>query len=624
MTNAQRFRAGAAAEKSAEERDLVAPSQATQAHAMVGAVGEAILVNADVARAQERRRDKRLRRVLVVCMVILAWLVYRMATGAGMFPSIPFPAGADRWLPAVAIILLLAAVMLGPMLGAGRSPHLLIRPGETEVGLDDVVGIDGIKSEVVRSVNLFLSHQTFRSSMGGSARRGVLFEGPPGTGKTFVAKAMAKEAQVPFLFVSASAFQSMYFGQTNRKIRSFFKRLRKYARTEGGAIGFIEEIDAIGGSRRGQGNGSSEGITGVVNELLVQLQSFETPSRARRMKNAWIDAANRYLPDGMHITKRVVPPANVLIIGATNRKDDLDPALLRPGRFDRSIYFGLPGRAARGDIVAYYLGKKAHGEDLDAVDRVAAMTSGYSPAALERLLDEALVIALTHARTAMVMSDLAEAKMLIELGVTDPAVYTPEERVRVATHEAGHATVAYFLGQSRRMDVLSIVKRRDSLGLLQHSDTEERFTQRRDELNALLQISMGGLVAEEHWFDEVSTGPAGDLATATTIGAQMIGACGMGDSLISVAAAGTGLLSGGLVEKVLADKDARAELNALLDSSRDVARRIVIEHSAVVEALRDALLERDELVGDEIIEVVARNQAEPAAATQDIAEVASH
>jgi cell division protease FtsH len=615
------------AEKGAGGRDPVAPGQATQAHAMVGAVGEAILVNADVARAQERRRDKRLRRVLVVCIVILAWLIYRMATGAGMFPSIPFPAGADRWLPAVAIILLLAAVMLGPMLGAGRSPHLLIRPGETEVGLDDVVGIDGIKSEVVRSVNLFLSHQTFRSSMGGSARRGVLFEGPPGTGKTFVAKAMAKEAQVPFLFVSASAFQSMYFGQTNRKIRSFFKRLRKYARTEGGAIGFIEEIDAIGGSRRGQGNGSSEGITGVVNELLVQLQSFETPSRSRRMTNAWIDAANRYLPDGMHITKRVVPPANVLIIGATNRKDDLDPALLRPGRFDRSIYFGLPGRAARGDIVAYYLGKKAHGEDLDghdAVDRVAAMTSGYSPAALERLLDEALVIALTHSRTAMVMSDLAEAKMLIELGVTDPAVYTPEERVRVATHEAGHATVAYFLGQSRHMDVLSIVKRRDSLGLLQHSDTEERFTQRRDELNALLQISMGGLVAEEHWFDEVSTGPAGDLATATTIGAQMIGACGMGDSLISVAAAGTGLLSGGLVEKVLADKDARAELNALLDSSRDVARRIIIEHSAVVEALRDALLERDELVGDEIIEVVARNQAEPAAATQDIAEVASH
>jgi len=623
MTQDQRFQSGDVVGEHAEAARSDDATPVTKAHAMVGAVGDSILVNADVAKAQGRRHEKRLRRILAVCIVVLAWLVYRMISGQGMFPSIPFPSGADRWLPAVAIILLLAAVMLGPMLGAGRSPHLLIRPGETEVGLEDVVGIDGIKAEVVRSVNLFLSHQTFRDSMGGSARRGVLFEGPPGTGKTFVAKAMAKEAQVPFLFVSASAFQSMYFGQTNRKIRSFFKRLRKYARTEGGAIGFIEEIDAIGGARRGQGNGSSEGITGVVNELLVQLQSFETPSRGQRMRNAWVDTINRYLPDGAQLHKSKVVPANVLIIGATNRKDDLDPALLRPGRFDRSIYFGLPGRAARGDVIAYYLGKKAHDDELDghvAVDRVAGITSGYSPAALERLLDEALVIALTHGRTAMSMSDLAEAKMLIELGVTDPTIYTPEERLRVATHEAGHATVAYFLGQSRQMDVLSIVKRRDSLGLLQHSDTEERFTQRRDELNALLKISMGGLVAEERWFDEVSTGPAGDLAAATTIGAQMIGSCGMGESLISIAAAGTGILSGGLVEKVLADKDARAELDALLASSRDAARAIVAEHGNVVEVLRDALLERDELVGPEIIDVIASSLAQ----TPDVSRALAH
>jgi cell division protease FtsH len=607
MRQEQRFNSAVVGGACADAPDSDDVTPAPQAHAMAGAVGDSILVNADVARAQGRRHDKRLRRVLVVCLVVLAWLVYRLASGHGMFPSIPFPAGADRWLPAVIIILLLGGVMLGPMLGAGRSPHLLIRPGETEVGLEDVVGIDGIKAEVVRSVNLFLSHQTFRDSMGGSARRGVLFEGPPGTGKTFVAKAMAKEAQVPFLFVSASAFQSMYFGQTNRKIRSFFKRLRKYARTEGGAIGFIEEIDAIGGARRGQGNGSSEGITGVVNELLVQLQSFETPSRSQRMRNAWVDMINRYLPEGAQLRKSVVLPANVLIIGATNRKDDLDPALLRPGRFDRSIYFGLPGRAARGDVIAYYLGKKAHDEELDghdAVDQVAGMTSGYSPAALERLLDEALVIALTHGRTAMSIADLAEAKMLIELGITDPAIYTTEERVRVATHEAGHATVAYFLGHSRQMEVLSIVKRRDSLGLLQHSDTEERFTQRQDELNALLRISMGGLVAEERWFDEVSTGPAGDLATATMIGAQMIGSCGMGESLISIAAAGTGIFSGGLVDKVLADSAARAELDALLVSSRDDARAIVAEHGEVVEALRDALMERDELVGHEITDVI--------------------
>jgi cell division protease FtsH len=607
MRDDQRSRAGPTIEARPGQSDPDADHHTALTRAMVDAVGDTILVNADVARARERRREMRLRRVLVVLSVVLAWMVFRLATGHGLFPSVSFPPALDRFIPAFAIVFLLAAVMLGPMLGAGRSPHMVIRPGETEVGLEDVVGIDGIKAEVVRSVNLFLAHQMFRDSMGGSSRRGLLFEGPPGTGKTFVAKAMAKEAQVPFLFVSASAFQSMYFGQTNRKIRTFFKRLRKYARKEGGAIGFIEEIDAIGGSRRGQGTGSSEGITGVVNELLVQLQSFETPSRGQKWCNAWIDIINRYLPANRHLQKRAVLPANVLVVGATNRKDDLDPALLRPGRFDRSIFFGLPGRKARGDIVAYYLGKKTHDDELDtsdAVDRVAGMTSGYSPAALERLLDEALIIALTHGRTVMSMADVSEAKMLVELGVTDPSIYTDEDRVRVATHEAGHATVAYFLGRSRQLDVLSIVKRRDSLGLLQHSDSEERFTQRRDEMNSLLQISFGGLVAEEHWFDEISTGPAGDLVAATTLGAQMIGACGMGDSLISIAAAGNGILSGGLVEKVLADKQTRAELDALLQSSRDIARSIITQHSNVVESLRDALLERDELVGSEIIDVI--------------------
>ena len=561
----------------------------------------------DASQARERRRMIRLRRLVAVGALVLGWIVIRSMSGRGIFPSVHLPHGLGTALPVFIIILMLGCVMLAPFLGAGRSPHTLVRPGETEVGLEDLVGIDGIKAEVVRSINLFLAHKTFRDTMGGTARRGVLFEGPPGTGKTFVAKAMAKEANVPFLFVSASAFQSMYYGQTNRKIRSFFKHLRKYARTEGGAIGFIEEIDAIGASRRGLGSGGTEGVTGVVNELLVQLQSFDTPTRGQRFFSFWIDLVNRYLPEGAKLPKPAVVPANVLIVGATNRKDDLDPALIRPGRFDRTIYFGLPGRRARADIVAYYLGKKAHAADLDehgAVDVVAGMTFGYSPAALERLMDEALVIALTHGRAAMTMADVAEAKMIVELGVTDETIYSPDERERVATHEAGHATVAYFVGQTRQLDVLSIVKRRDSLGLLQHSDTEERFTKSSEEMRALLQIAMGGMVAEEQWFDEVSTGPASDLAAATAIGAQMIGACGMGNSLISVAAAGSGYFEGSLVDKVLGDKDARGELDDLLMGSCDAAKAIVSAHPEVVEALRDALLERDELVGSEITDVI--------------------
>ncbi|MGO9857293.1 MAG: AAA family ATPase [Acidimicrobiales bacterium] len=573
-----------------------------------GIVGDTILGSADVTRTRERRRITRLRRLVAVSALALGWIVIRKINGHGILPSVHLPHWFGGFFPLMLIVLMLGAVMAAPFLGAGRSPHTLIRPGETAVGLEDLVGIDAIKAEVVRSINLFLAHQTFRDTMGGSARRGVLFEGPPGTGKTFVAKAMAKEANVPFLFVSASAFQSMYYGQTNRKIRSFFKQLRKHARTEGGAIGFIEEIDAIGATRRGMGgSGGTEGVTGVVNELLVQLQSFDSPTRGQRFASAWIDLVNRYLPDGGKLRKPAVVPANVLVVGATNRKDDLDPALIRPGRFDRTIYFGLPGRRARADIIAYYLGKKAHAADLDehgAVDVVAGMTFGYSPAALERLMDEALVIALTHGRSAMTMSDVAEAKMLVELGVTDETIYTPNERDRVATHEAGHATVAFFVGQTRQLDVLSIVKRRDSLGLLQHSDTEERFTKSSEELHALLQIAMGGMVAEERWFDEVSTGPASDLAAATTIGAQMIGACGMGNSLISVAAAGSGYLEGSLVDKVLGDKDARAELDTLLMGSCDAAKAIVEAHPEVVEALRDALLERDELVGAEITDVI--------------------
>jgi ATP-dependent Zn protease len=589
------------------------PTTVAPVHAMSGVVGDTILGSADVSRARERRRIIRQRRAVALGSLTLGWLVMCDITGRGLFPSVTMPHWFGPMAPMLIIVVLLGAVMVAPFVGAGRSPHTLIRPGETNVGLNDVVGIDGIKAEVVRSINLFLAHQTFRDTMGGSARRGVLFEGPPGTGKTFVAKAMAKEAEVPFLFVSASAFQSMYYGQTNRKIRNYFKALRKYARTEGGAIGFIEEIDAIGSSRRGMGSSGSEGVSGVVNELLVQLQSFDSPSRGQRIHNAWIDMINRYMPDSMKVPKVVIEPANVLVVGATNRKDDLDPALIRPGRFDRSIYFGLPGRRARAEIIAYYLGKKSHEPDLDehgAVDLVAGMTFGYSPAALERLMDESLVIALTHGRSAMTMADVSEAKMLIELGVTDATIYTTGERDRVATHEAGHAAVAYFVGQTRQLDVLSIVKRRDSLGLLQHSDVEERFTQSSEELHALIQISLGGMVAEEHWFSEASTGPASDLALATTIGAQMIGACGMGISLISVAAAGDGYQVGGIVDKVLGDKAARAELDALLIASRDEAKAIVTAHPEVVEALRDALLERDELVGSEITDVIENSLQE--------------
>src|SRR5687767_1280310 len=307
------------------------------------------------------------------------WL--RILRGDAPFPARPHLSGdMAQMAPLFLLVLIMTAVLVIPLLGAGRSPHVLFRSSEIETSLDDVKGAGVVKDEVVRSLNLFLAYKTFKDEMGGTPRRAILFEGPPGTGKTYMAKAMAREAGVPFLFVSSSAFQSMYYGQTNRKIRSYFKALRQAARREGGAIGFIEEIDAIGAARSGFGGSSGrEGISGVVNELLIQLQSFDAPPRGVKFRGAVIDWLNRWLPEYRQMRKPSSEPANILVIGATNRAADLDPALLRPGRFDRSIYFDLPTRAGRREIIDYYLGKKAHAPDLDRPetrDTLAAMTFG--------------------------------------------------------------------------------------------------------------------------------------------------------------------------------------------------------------------------------------------------------
>jgi ATP-dependent Zn protease len=527
------------------------------------------------------------------------------------------PAGASDYLPAVALVSLFAVVLIVPLLGAGRSPHVLYRSSEIDVSLDDVKGAGGVKDEVIRTLNLFLAHRTFREGMGGTPRRAVLFEGPPGTGKTHLAKAMAREAGVPFLFVSSSAFQSMYYGQTNRKIRSYFRALRVAARREGGAIGFIEEIDAIGGARAGMGGGGGqrEGVSGVVNELLVQLQSFDEPPRGTKLRGALVDLSNRFLPHGRQLAKRRPTPANVLVLGATNRAADLDPALLRPGRFDRTIHFGLPGRSDRREIIDHYLDRKAHEPDLDRAERrstLAAMTAGYSPVMIEHLFDEALIWALRRGATALDWEDVQQAKLTEEIGLTSPVEYTDAERRRIATHEAGHATVAYLVGQTgadgrpglaRKLEVLSIVKRADALGLLAHSDLEERFTRTRPEIEALMRIAMGGLVAEEQWFGEISTGPAGDLQAATTAACQMVGSLGMGPSLISYDAMSVAG-AGNIAAKVLSNDAGRAAVDALLEEARDVARSLVVANAHILEALRDALLARDELVGDEILEVI--------------------
>ncbi len=549
------------------------------------------------------RERRRLRRLLIIGAILAIWLLYvlsRLGSANPVtlgVPSLDLTTDQRQLLIPMAPIALLCLVVVVPMAGAGRSPHQVFQPDETGVRLSDVVGAAGTVAEAVDTLNLFLAHKTFTEDMGGQSRRGVLFEGPPGTGKTYLAKAIAAEAGVPFLFVPASAFQSMYFGQTNRKIRSFFRALRATARREGGAIGFIDEFDAIGMARRSVGSSTgNEGFAGVVNELLVQMQSFEVRTRSAIIRGRVTAVVNLLLPD----QRRIGPPrsesANVLLIGATNRAAELDPALLRPGRFDRIVHFGMPALRDRTAIAEFYLGRKAHDTDVDAM-KTAEITVGYSPAQIERLLDEALICALRSSRRSLNWGDVLEAKLATELGQPSPSSIDTDERWRIAIHEAGHALVAELVG--RRVTIASILRRADALGLVAHDDGREINVHTPSDARALMHVALAGMVSEEIEFGEASSGIAADLHAATKIVATLVGAIGAGGSRLSLDAADMPG-AGNLVAKVLGDEASRSAAEVLLMEAEQMTRSLVEGNIDILHRLALALVSHDELSGDEV------------------------
>ena len=614
---------------------------------LLGAAGSRVLpmAGADVGATREGKRRGRWVRLAAWTWALVAVLWWRALAWDGTGGFVPLPSIDPFLLTIIVFFGLLLALAVGQQLLAGRSPHVLYRPEQITTTLDDVVGIDAVKDDVVRSLNLFLAHKTFRDEMGGTPRRGLLFEGPPGTGKTHLARAMAAEAGVPFLFVSATSFQSMWYGATAKKIRSYFRALRKAARKEGGAIGFIEEIDAIAMSRGGVSAGmsplavsgchgtaglpasyavpagpvthafASEGTGGVVNELLVQLQSFDDPTTGQRLRGWFVDRANLLLPPHRQLRRPAITPSNILLIAATNRADSLDPALLRPGRFDRRVTFEMPDKAGRRLLVDHFLASKAHVAALDdpAVrDTLAAVTQGCSPVMIEHLLDEALVNAVRRGERALTWPDVERARMVETVGLGAPVGYTDHERRLIATHEAGHATAAWLTAPQRRLEVLTIVKRRGALGLLSHGDREDVFTRSRTEMQALVKIALAGQCAEEIFFGDVSTGPGGDLLYATNAAAEMVGQHGMDESLLSYAAITTSSFSDtNIVGRVLADDRGRDAVERLLQAQKREVKALLEQHRHLVEALRDALLEHEELIGGEITDVLERAATAP-------------
>jgi ATP-dependent Zn protease len=639
------------------------PERSAALTALTDAGGASVLDlrSADVGALRESKRTKRWAKLALAVWVVVGLVIWRALT-KGDAGWLPLPHIDPILLTIIVFFGVLLLLAVGQQVASGRSPHMVFRPEQIDTTLADVVGIDPVKDDVVRSLNLFLAHKTFHDEMGGSPRRGLLFEGQPGTGKTFLAKAMAREAGVPFLFVSATSFQSMWYGATARRIRSYFKALRKAARKEGGVIGFIEEIDAIGMARGGVSamtpvtttrstslqacHGTSclpasyaatavspatvtnaymsEGTGGVVNELLVQMQSFDDPTGMQRLQGWVTDRLNLFLPLDKQLQRPKVVPSNILLIAATNRADGLDPALLRPGRFDRRLVFELPSKVGRRALIDHYLDRKAHRADLDEDDlrdSLAGITQGYTPVMIEHLLDEALVSAVRRGDRAMSWQDVEEARLSEEVGIGQPVGYTEHEKRLIATHEAGHATAAWLTAPERRLEVLTIVKRKSALGMLAHGDREEVFTRSRTEMRALVQIALAGQSAEEIFFGDVSTGPGGDLLYATNCAAEMVGAHGMNGSLVSYAAIQNSSFSDtNIVGRVLSDDRGRDAVEALLQENKTVVKALLEQNRHLVEALRDALIERDELVGREITDVLEAAAARRAHPVIDLVE----
>jgi cell division protease FtsH len=578
---------------------------------------------ADVFRQRERTRIKKLARAIVF-VGVLDYFLFRLWS-SGFALGMPHLGGDSIFFipPIVMLIAILGMPLV--MLLNGKSPHITVYPEQVEVGLTDIKGLDSQVDEVRRSIDVFLGYATFKEELGGTPRRGILFEGPPGTGKTFLAKAMAKQAGVPFLFIPAPAFQSMWQGMSAFRIRSFFRKLRKAARKEGGAIGFIEEIDAVAMSRGGGspavpaprdlarttsmffGGGDSGNM---VNELLIQMQSFDQPPWGRRLKAKFKSWMNGYLPTSWQMTPMKPEYSNILLIAATNRGDSLDPALLRPGRFDRRLYFDVPSKQERRELIDFFLERKSHDAGLDEDqhrERIAAETFAYTPVMIEHLFDEALLLSLRDGRREMTFHDIMEAKFNEEVGLKQTTAYTDFDREAVATHEAGHATVAYLVGTGRRLEVLSIIKRRGSLGLLAHSDEEERLTRTKSEIENGIAIALGGLAAEEMCFGESGTGPGADLAHATGLAAQMVGSFGMAGSLISYEAVSDGPFSrSNLVGKILGNLETKQKVEDILEAQRERVDAVLAENRDIHTALVGALLDRDELVRDEILEVIEK------------------
>ncbi|MDQ0914184.1 AAA family ATPase [Paenibacillus sp. V4I5] len=473
-------------------------------------------------------------------------------------------------------------------LARGRTYWIL--PGETGATWDDYRGNPEIVENAKRIVILLKGVKEFKE-MGGEAIRGLLLCGPPGTGKSYLAQVIANEAQVPFAYASAPSFQNMFFGVGNLKVMRLYKKTRKLATVYGACIIFIDEIDAIGMSRQtGAGGGGAMfgmgGGSGLLNELLLQM---DPPN----IDNSKISKMLRSL--GLR-RKKAERPA-VLTVAATNLPDVLDPALLRPGRFDRQLWVDTPDYDGRVDVFQYYLRKVKRDSTLTP-EAASLDTVGYSPAQIKHIVNESLVIA--HQRGAQEASyeDFRAAMETYEWGLKQPLrSMRDDEKRNVAYHEAGHAVAQYLLKPHDRVWKVTIIRRGGALGLAATKPTHERYNRSDSEILAEIQVCLAARAVEEVFLGKKLNGVTSDLQQATEMAGAYLGMVGMGDELFSWLATGS---------RADALKALRPKINELLKDQMLQVKNLVREHVDFVHTIASELLKQGDLTGEEIEQIYVR------------------